>query len=300
MYEELSWRAPDYDLLRYLRFRMALMLERDGQYEAALAEYAEIYENPYTVWDDYAARALYRTGRVYRDHYDDNDTAMEIFKGVIRGFPDTAHADDAFIQVRRDYEDRGDSEGLIEWLSGEYSVLTNTEIADNMLYTLARTLHVEMEQYEDAIEVYRLVMTRFTRSSLADDAVWWTADCYRLLGDREQERRLLSNFVGGREISLIMADYDYQWYSPSFFRLAEMAEEDEDWAEAISVYRGFVRTFPLSLKVDDVHYKIMELQLREGDTQGMRSTYQWFMDEYPDSRFVDDAQELLEQAGISL
>lgn len=292
--------APDIqrdDLLRYVRYRLGLMLEKAGRIEEALAAYALAYERPAGLYDHNAGQALFQTAEIYRYHYQDEATAVEIYQAVIRNFPNTFFADDALLELIDFWRERGQSDVLLAFLTSHYLPLQRTEISDNLAYWTGRVLQDDLARPSEAIEVYEILIYQYHPSGLVDDSIWRTALCYRVLGEIDAEYRLLDHFLDSREVSWIMADYESEYYVPALNRMAEIHEDRGELREAIEVYEAFLRMYKLSLRRDDVKYHIMELQLELGDVEGMRRSLEWIREEYPRSRFIARGEALLETAG---
>jgi len=295
-YRELAWRAERDDLLRYVRFRIALMYDREGQAERAMALYEDIYTSPASVYDEYAGKALYRAALIYRDVYDDMESWHAGLVATLNTYPNTTSADDALFMLRRHYVfDSEDPATFVDLVSSLYPALANTEIGDNLAYEAARTLDDHMDMCEEALDIYWHIARTYHRGGLVDDAVWRAADCYRRLGRADEEYVLLNDFIDGREVSWVMADYDSQYYAPTLRRLAEIYMERGDIQRSIDVWRRFQSTFPFSLRVDDIHYDIMLLQRELGDLDGMRRTLAMLERDWPDSRFTRRGRTLLEE-----
>lgn len=305
-YVALAADSPRDDLSRYVRFRLAYMMERQGLLDQALDAYRVIWERPQSVYDHEAARAMWRTALIHRDHRDDQAAWQEWSIRVVDTFPNTIPADDALRELQRSWRSRGQPELFVTFAAARYPSLLNTDIADNLVYWSGRALQEDLGDPLAAIEMYRIIRYRFHRSGFWDDAIWRTALAYRQLHEdnpahrdelgrsyRDDEERTLWNFLEAREVSWVMADYESPHYMPSLFRLAELREEREQWAEAIEVYRRFQQMYPLSLRVDDVQFHIMELQAELGDLPGMRASLDWLRREYPLSRYIDDAEALI-------
>lgn len=296
-YGELGERAPANVDLHYLRYRRAYMLEKMERWQDALDAYEEIYRNPTHPYDDYAARSLYRSARIIGGELEQPELGRELLVATVRTFPNTNFAEDALYDLHRELRDREAWGEVVALVSGLYPELKTTEIADNLVYIAATTLQDELQEYGAARQLYDILITRFQRSSLVDDAIWRTAESYRQEGDIDTEYRLLTDFIEGRELSIILADYDYSYYNPAYMRLAEIHEERGELREAISMYRRFQTTFPLSLEADDIQFHIIELYNELGDVEKMEEFSRELAREWPESRWVDDAEELVRQAG---
>lgn len=305
-YQQLAPRSHREDLTRYIRLRAALMLEREGRYHEALEEYAAIYTRPASLVDSEAARAMRRAAIVYRDGFGDTLAWREINEAVVRTFPNTIPVDDAVIDLARYWTERGEPRAFVRWVVEVYPGLAYSSVADNLVYRAARVLHEDADDPAAAIALYEVIRLRFHRSGFWDDAIWQTAVAYRELATRDpgyrddlgqsyrdREYHTLLRFIDGREVSWVMGDYDSVHYSPTLFRLAEMHEEAGELELAIAMWRRFQQTYPLSLRVDDVQFHIMELQAERGDVSGMRRSLRWLEREYPLSRFIARGEALI-------
>lgn len=295
-YTALSKKADTQQDLQYLEYRTAYMLERKGDAEAAIAAYEQIYSRPIYPYDQVGARAMYRTGRVYRDLLGDTDTALDVWLATIRAYPDTFYAEDALSEFRNVYYAEGRYAEYIEFVTQLFLELQYTEIADNLAYDAAKTLDDHLDRCHDAIELYQMMQASFPRSGLNDDAIWRTVLCYQRHDELDAEIALLEEFVAGREMSIIIGDYDYAQYNPALKRLAEIEEERGDLPSAIRAYRRFQTTFPLSLDNDDISYKIIELYDELGDVKSMQRYLKEMKKFWPESRYIPKAEELVRQA----
>lgn len=282
--------------LQYLQYRAAYMLEKMGRDTEALAAYERMYTRPVHPNDDYAGRALYRTGRIYKEHLDQPDVALDVWRATVLAFPDTNFADDALLELTRHYRRTGDFDGLMDEYSALFDQLRDREIADNLVYDTARVLHDDVGRCADAMPLYDLLETHFVRSSLVDDAIWRKSTCYRERGMTDQEYKVLSDFVKGREKAVIFADYDYAYYNPALRRIAEIHEERGELREAIYAYRTFQKVFRLSLDNDDVQYKIIQLYDEMGDVAAMRRYTAEMKKLWPESRYIPRAEALVRDA----
>lgn len=295
-YTVLSEKADTQQDLQYLQYRSAFMLEQKGDAQGALQAYEKIYTRPVYAYNEYGARTMYRSGRVYRDQLDDPETAYETWLATIRAYPNTFFAEDALDELKR-YHRKADSyDEFIELLSSLYVELQYSEIADNLMYEAAKLLDDEFSRCHDAIELYTMMQTTFPRSGFVDDAIWRTALCYRRHDEVDKEVAVLSAFVDGREAAIIIGDYDYDQYGPALQRLAEIEEDRGELLNAIRGYRRFQTTFPLSLDNDDLSFKIIELYDELGDAKSMRRYLDEMKKLWPESRYISRAEELVRQA----
>lgn len=292
--------APDAtrdDLLRYIRYRVALMDHRRGAWDDALAGYAAVYRQPNSVHDEYAGRAMLRSAELVLEAWDDRDTWHDLMVATIRTYPNTTSADDALFDLRRWYVGEGRAFEFTAILAELFVPLADTEIADNLVYWSARIVEEELGLLDEALPLYWTVAWNYHRSALVDDSIWRLCGVYRELGRIDDEYRVLLDFIDGREVSWVMADYESEYYGDTLYRLAEIHESRGELLEAVGMWRRYQRTYPLSLRNDDLWYHIVELHLERGARGDAEKAYLALRDEYPDSRWVQRARDLIDGRG---
>ena len=295
-YTILAQEAYRDDFIRYAQYRIAYMYELLEEPQQALDCYAALYLRPTSAYDEYGSRALYRTGIVVRDQLDDQEEALVIFAGLLRGFPNSSAADDALFELMQYAHEEGQEADLVGYFANIYPALRLTEIADNIAYSAGILLAEDLGEHEAAIETFQVITQNFHRSGLWDDAQWQTALSYQALDDTFMEYKTLDDFVSGREVSWVMADYDSEFYGQAYFRMAEIGEENNDLELAIENLKRYQRSFSFSLQVDDVQARIIEYYVRLGDRDAMREELLWLEEEYPESRHITESRRLVEAA----
>lgn len=292
-YDALAWKVDRVDLLRYVQFRRALMDERRGRIEAARAAYLRIAASPTSVYDDDAGESLFRMAIIAREHDRDEVAAGRWFERMLRSYPNTSFAPDAFDAIVDRLRGQGDSEGAIRYAEGVYAALRNTEVADDALYRVARIADEELHDPKRALARYLELTRRFPRSSYTDDATWKAADCYGRLGETEMEYRTLEGMLDEREVSWIMADYESRYYVPALLRMAAIREKQGRLLDAVSVLRRFRDTYDLSLKRDDTGFDIVRLLVAADRRDEAEEMLAELKETYPESRFTRKAEALL-------
>lgn len=295
-YIALAEKAESQVDLQYLQFRAAYMLEQQKDAEGALQAYASIYTRPTHLYDDYAGRALYRAGRVYQDILGDPATARDVWRTLVLGMPDSMFADDALVELRRHAEKTSTQSEFIEWMADVYPQVQDREIADNFVYLTGVLLQDDLDRCDEAIVMYSTLKSHFQRSSFVDDGVWRTSLCHRKRGRIDEEYAVLRESVEGREISVLVGDYNYSHYNPAMRRMAEIHEERGEIEAAIRAWRNFQKVFIFSLDSDDVQYRIIELNDQLGRVSEMRRLANEMERNWPESRYLPRAWALVEAA----
>lgn len=286
--------APDAPVdvdLRYLRFRTALMLEKMERYDEAIDAYRAIWMTPSSVYDDYPAKALMHTAGIVDNVYDDHAEAESIYWGVVRAFPDSNSADDALFRLKKYYTDN--PAGFIDRIRDIYPELINTEVADNLLWETAIRLDEDFDDCAAAMDVYHLLAVRFHRSGFVDNAIWNTGACLRRLNRIEDEYELLVDFVGSRELSILIGDYNYRFYHPAYMRLAEIEEERGNLQEALKWYDIFQDIFVFALDWDDVQLTIVKHLLALGEREEAEERLEELKREWPESFKIERIKNLI-------
>lgn len=296
-YEGLAWRSERQDLLAYIRYRLAYLFELQGDASAALAAYERVWRDPVDVYDDRAAQALYRTGRVQRDMLGDEEAALASWAMLIRMYPNTNFAEDGLYELLRHARRTDAIVDLLPWLQAVSGELSRSEIGDNLYFEWARILDDDLDRCEEAMPMWEGIMTTYTRGGLWDDSIWRTGECHRQAGRIDAEYEVLLSFIDGREVSFVAADYDSEYYGDAIDRLATIHEEREQWVPAIEMWERYLRIFPLSLRADDLNWHIMELSARIGDSERVQRSVDRLRQDYPESRWLDDAEALCAQRG---
>ena len=295
-YIELASKAEAQVDLQYLQFRAAFMLEQMGDANGALEEYARIYTRPTHPYDDWAGRSMFRAGHVYEDLLHDPQTAQEVWAATVLAFPDSTFADDALLEIQRNAERTDTLPEFVDWMAEKYPQVQSREIADNFVYYSAKILDDEMDRCDDAMELYAVLQSHFARSSFVDDAVWRTALCHRRNGRIDDEYRVLHDSVMGREVSVLVGDYNYAHYNPAMRRIAEIHEERGEIDLAIHAWRRFQKVFLFSLDSDDVQFHLIELYEGLGKVDDMRRLAAELERNWPESRYVKPAWDRVEAA----
>jgi tetratricopeptide (TPR) repeat protein len=292
--------APDserQDLLSYIRYRLAYLTELEGDAAAALEQYEAIWTHPLGVYDERAAQAMYRSGRVRRELLGDESGALAMWSDLVRMYPNTTFALDGLTELVRHARSTGQIEAMRDWLRAVADELARSEVGDNVLYAWATLTDDDLGDCDLALEAYETIMTTYTRGGLWDDSLWRTSLCHRRQGRIDAEYALLLGFIDAREVSFVAADYDSEYYGDALDRMATIHEERQQWQQAIEMWERYLSIFPLTLRADDVTWHIMELSEETGDRERRCAGLERMRGEFFESRWLDDAEALVQRTG---
>ena len=297
LYEVLAGRSHREDLVRYATFRAAEMRWRAGHCAEAFERFGIIARRRQHAYDEEAGRAQLRRAQIAASCLHDEVTARRELEQTLFVYPRTLAAQEALRMLESGVGTREEAAALLGWLSEHYPLVRDSELAAPWLYLSARLLEEELGELSMALVLYDTIAGRMTRTGLNDDAIWRAIAILRQQGERDEERRRLWRFVRHREVTWFMANYDSAYYVPAYQRLAEMAEEEEDWAEALAVYHELLARFPFLLRGPHTRYHMMGLYERLGNLPGMVRMAREIEENHPDSRFVGRARARLDSAG---
>jgi TolA-binding protein len=274
--------------LRYLAFQQAWILEKTGAGARALRAYEAMWITGER--DEYAARAVYRAGRVLLDQFGDRAGARRVWERLVRSRPDRAVADRAILDLLQMHDEEGDLPGAFELLDRLYASIRHTNLADNLLYELAARLR-EAGHRNAAELAYRRMLERHPGTGLSDDARWHLAE---LLVERGQlhpaliqlklltEDRDSSWQVGIYESNL--ADDARFWRGVLLYRHGESERAEEE-------FRRLYSEFPESILRDDARFNVAVCRHDRGDISGALEACDDLRDAEPESRWASRCDE---------
>lgn len=227
----------------------AELLDRVGRRREA----AEAYERVPLALPDHdnaSAEARYRAGRILLDLGDDARGYTLLWK-TVTDHPDEEFAADALKIIVRDGR-RRNAKQLHGELAKLARALPERAVGDNLLYYLADLSEQELAQPELALSYYDLLVRRYGKGPLVDDALWHGARLARAQGDPRGAVRRLRDLQNRREVSFGTGSYLSVWHDDGLLQLALVLRDDlGEAAEAVVELRKLPRLYPTSTLHDD-------------------------------------------------
>jgi tetratricopeptide (TPR) repeat protein len=268
----------------------AEVLEHAGRIQPAIATYLAI---PPRAGDDAttAATAVYRAGELLlRDRQ--IEPAWTALWRVVTDYPDEPVAGDALRLLVGDGR-RRDARALADQLARLLTPLADTEVADNLLWSLADLTEHELASPEGARAIYDRIPVDYPASGLRDDARWHAARISRLLHDPSGAVTRLRALLATREVALGAGSYFSIWLDDAQLELGKILRDDlGDLSGAAAAFRQLPADYPASILRDDALYELAVTLEHMRDHPAACAALGRLARQFPDSKYVARGKEL--------
>ncbi len=259
------------------------VLERADRVPAAIEAYlaipARLADDPQT-----ASTAVYRAGQLQLKTHDDAAAWTSLWR-VVTDWPDEPIAADALRAILEDGR-RRDPRALADQLAKLLTALAETQLADNLVYSLADLDAHELANPSAARALYDRIPTDYPESGLRDDARWYAANLSRELGDPKGAVVRLRALLATREVAFGAGSYFSIWLDDAQLLLGQILRDDlHDTAGAAAAFRRLPVDYPASILRDDALYELA-VTLAPTDRAGACRAVADLIKLEPDSKYV--------------
>jgi tetratricopeptide (TPR) repeat protein len=261
----------------------AEVLEHAGRPEA-IETYLAI---PTKVRDDDATASIatYRAGTLLLAA-GNTEAAWTALWRVITEWPDEGTAADA-VKTLLDDGRRRDARALGEQIANLTSTLASTQVADNLLWTLADLTEHELANLEGARALYDRIPLDYPQSGLRDDARWHAARISRAMKDPQGAVTRLRALVATREVAFGAGSYFSIWLDDAQLELGRVLRDElADLPAAMAAFRKLPKDYPASILKDDALYELAITQDKAGDHAGACESLKKLVKQAPDSKYL--------------
>lgn len=268
----------------------AELLEHAERTDAALAAYLAI---PSKAADDPATSsiALYRAGTLMLHAGRTTDGWTALWK-VVTDYPDEGTAADALKSLLDDGRSRA-PQALADEIGKLLTALAETQVADNLLWSLADLEAHELARPEVARALYDRIPTDYPASGLRDDARWNAAQLSEQLGDPKGAVERLRALLATREVAIGPGSYFSIWLDDAQLELGKLLRDAlHDLPGAAAAFRQLPKDYPASILRDDALYELAVTLAQSGDVPGRCRAVADLTKLEPDSKYVARAKEL--------
>jgi len=268
----------------------AEVLEHAGRTEPAIRTYlaipARAAGDPAT-----AATAVYRAGELLlRDHQ--VTPAWTALWRVVTDYPDEPIAADALRALVTDGR-RRDARALADELGKLLTPLAETQIGDNLLWSLADLTEHDLGNPEAARAIYDRIPVDYPASGLRDDARWHAARISRLLHDPAGAAQRLRALLATREVAIGAGSYFSIWLDDAQLELGKILRDDlHDLPGAAAAFRRLPSDYPASILRDDALYELAVTLEQMQDHAGACVAVARLGKQFADSKYLARGQEL--------
>lgn len=266
----------------------AEVLEHAGRTDEAIAAYLAIPDR--AVFDGQrdaatASTAIYRAGNLLLAAHRDTDAWTALWR-VVTDYPDEPIASDALRAILGDGR-RRDPRALAEDMARVLTPLAETQIADNLLWSLADLTEHELANPEAARALYDRIPVDTPASGLRDDARWHAARISRALHDAPGAVRRLRALLATREVAFGTGSYFSIWLDNAQLELGRILRDDlRDLDGAAVAFRQLPRDYPASILRDDALYELAVTQQQQGQHAAACASLAALARDFADSKYI--------------
>ena len=268
----------------------AELLEHAGRIQPAIDAYlaiaARAVEDRTT-----AATASYRAGALLLHEHRDAPAWTALWRAVT-DYPDEPAAGDALRVLLGDGR-RRDPRALADQIAAVLTPLADTEVADNLIWSLADLSEHELDNPAAARALYDRIPVDTPASGMRDDARWHAARLSRLLGDPAGAATRLRALLATREVALGAGSYFSIWLDDAQLELGKILRDDlHDLPGAVAAFRRLPRDYPASILRDDALYELAVTLERMRDHTAACATLSRLAAQFVDSKYIARGREL--------
>lgn len=269
------------------------VLERGRRTRAAIDVYLAI---PPRVADDptTASTAIYRAGELLLREGKIVEAWTALWK-TVTDWPDEPVASDALRTLLEDGRKR-DPRALAEQLGKLLTPLAETQIGDNLVWSLADLTEHELANPAGARALYDRIPSDYATSGLRDDSRWHAARISRAIGDPKGAAERLRALLETREVAFGAGSYFSIWLDDAQLELGKILRDDlGDLAGAAAAFRQLPKDYPASVLIDDAQYELAVTLAKSHDAAGVCVTLGALRKTNADSKYLARSQPLVDE-----
>lgn len=268
----------------------AEVLEHAQRTDEAIAAYLAI--PPKAPDDDATASiATLRAGELLLRAGKTTDAWTALWR-CVTDWPDEASAGDALRALVEDGR-RRDARALSDQLGRLLTSLSQTQVADNLIWSLADLAENELGSPEAARAFYDRIPVEHPTSGMRDDARWHGARISRALRDPEGAVTRLRGLVATREVAFGAGSYFSIWLDDAQLELGKILRDDlGDTKGAIAAFQKLPEDYPASILRDDALWELAVTHARANNAAKACETIAKLAKQSPESKYLGRTQEL--------
>lgn len=210
----------------------------------------------------------------------------------VTDWPDEASAGDALRTLVEDGR-RRDARALADQLGKVLTALAQTQVADNLLWSLADLTEHELDNLAAARAFYDQIPVDHPKSGLRDDARWHGARLSRAMSDPQGAVARLRGLVATREVAFGAGSYFSIWLDDGQLELGKVLRDDlGDTSGAIAAFEKLPKDYPASILKDDALWELAVTHARAKNVGKACQTIAKLAKQSPDSKYLGRKQEL--------
>jgi tetratricopeptide (TPR) repeat protein len=276
----------------------AEVFEHAGRTREAIDVYLAI---PARVIDDptTASTATYRAGELLLRANRTVEAWTALWR-TVTDWPDEPIGADALRTLLDDGRVR-DARALADQIGKLLTPLAETQIGDNLVWSLADLTEHELANPAGARALYDRIPIDYPTSGLRDDARWHGARLSRALGDPKGAVERLRALLATREVAMGAGSYFSIWLDDSQLELGKILRDDlGDLPGAAAAFRRLPKDYPASILIDDAQYELAVTLAKARDAKGACAALVALAQRDPDSKYIERARPLVGELACTL
>jgi TolA-binding protein len=205
---------------------------------------------------------------------------------TVTDYPDEALAADALKTLLDDGRTR-DARALADEITKLITPLAETQVADNLVWSLAELTEHELANPAAARALYDRIPRDYPDSGLRDDARWFAAKLSEQLGDYAGAATRLRALLATREVAIGAGSYFSIWLDDAQLELGKILRDNlRDPAGAAAAFRQLPKDYPESILRDDALYELAVTLEQQRDHAGACRALAAVKQLEPDSKYL--------------
>ncbi len=290
---DLIARAPTTEQRRSAEFDRARIALKRNDAETARLRFQELWDEDSS--DNVASRALYELGRLAVEYDDDIDEGRRLLHQTIVETPPWAGSELALQFLVRTERNRSSATELVDHLAELAEQTDDDRMASQIHLERGLTLNEILDRPDDALDAFRAAYMRCHDCAATDEGLYQMG---RIYADHQQWGPATS------ALAIVADRTDESWFIGSYHsqraadarylmgRIEMLYRSDYD--AAADHFQQFLDTFgtdhPDAARVS---WHLVSIERLRGAERSYRRALEHFIDDYPDSRYADDARSRL-------
>lgn len=275
-----------------MRFQQARALAAAGHHKKAIRMYRDVAIEMPLVTD--RARVHYELARL-AEELGYEDLAIDLYRRLVVHYPDLMPGVRALSHLERIQRARG-TRGLMEhlrWGLEAYPRMRHTELADNFIYRAANEAYrrwkaTGRDKWADIAErLYERIHQAHFKTGTWDDALWELSRMYHRQRRFSDEIRIIRRIQATREVATFIGNYEHEFYWVGQLRIARVQlVELKQPREAAASYQWFIDNYPMSRWLDDALYWQGCAWLRAGERDKAEASFAKIPAAWEESKYL--------------
>ena len=292
--EQLAEHAPDQEKARAAELDRAKMLVETGDIDAAETAFQALRDERDD--DNIASRALYELGRIAVEHHDDLAEGRRLLTNAIVDTPPWAGSEMALQFLIRTEHRAGRTEALVDELDAMATDTDDDRMAAQIHLERGLIFDEHLGDPDAALDAFRAAFDRCDDCASTDEALYQMANIYLDHQQYEPAIEALEIIADRTQDAWFIGTYHSLRASDARYLLGriEMLHR-QNYDAATDHFERFLDDFEHNLDTDRVAWHLVTIERLTGTERSYRRALEQFLDDHPESRYADDAEQRLRE-----